>query len=68
MQGNGTKAEVPEHQRQPLCVVAGGGKNDEGIATQLIENVNQVHILRKKSKKCPHTACVFHAINIENFC
>ena len=43
--------KVPEEQGQPLCVVAGGGEDDEGVASQLIEDVDQVGVLGGVSGK-----------------
>lgn len=30
---DGFKAKVPQHECQALCVVAGAGENDEGVAS-----------------------------------
>lgn len=46
MKGDGSDAQVPQHQRHPLGVVARAAKNHEGVPGQLVQNGHQVTVLQ----------------------
>lgn len=50
VQWDGREPQVPEHQGCSLGIVAGTAEDHKGVASQLVQNVNQVSILSHKPK------------------
>lgn len=50
VQWDGREPQVPEHQGCSLGIVTGTAEDHKGVASQLIQNVNQVSILSHKPK------------------
>lgn len=46
MKRDSSDAQVPQHQRHPLGVVARAAENDERVTGQLIKDGHQVTVLR----------------------
>jgi len=51
VQRNGGEAQVAEHARNALSVGASGAEYDEGVAGQLVQNVDQVDVLEFARQK-----------------
>lgn len=49
MKRDGGDAEVPQHQRHPLGVVARAAENNEGVTRQLVQDGHQVTVLHRKN-------------------
>lgn len=50
MEGDGSEPEISEQQSCSLSVVTGAAEYHKGVASQFIENINQVGILNHKTK------------------
>lgn len=50
MEGDGREPEIAKQQRCSLSVVTGATEYHEGVAGQLIENINQVGVLNHRTR------------------
>lgn len=50
MEGDGSEPEVSEQQSRSLSVVTGAAEYHKGVASQFIENINQVGVLNYKTR------------------